>query len=84
MRERRPRIAADDVPRALGRDGWSERKSKSGHRVLRHPTKPGRPVVPYHRGRTLTPKTLANILHEAGLTVDQLRDLLSVGAAEVI
>jgi len=62
--------------RALARDGWTRRRTEGGHIFLPHPTKVGRPVIPYHRGRTLTPKTFANILQQAGLTVDQFRDLL--------
>jgi predicted RNA binding protein YcfA (HicA-like mRNA interferase family) len=72
---RLPRITADELLRALARDGWHQvRPGKHLH--LRHPTKPGRVDVPYHSGRTLKPGTLKNIPLQAGLTVDALRDLL--------
>jgi len=32
--------------------------------------------VPAHAGETLKPKTLAAILEQAGVTVDELRDTL--------
>ena len=62
--------------RALARDGWTERRREGGHIVLHHPTKSGRPVVSYHRGKTIKPRTFRSILQQAGLTVDQLRELL--------
>ena len=53
-----------------------ERDQTGSHIILRHPERPGRAVVPFHRGKVVPPKTLTNILREAGLTVDELRDLL--------
>ena len=44
--------------------------------MFSHPTKRGRPNVPVHAGETVDPKTLGRILKEAGLTPDELRDLL--------
>ena len=70
-----PRITADELLRALARDGWQEVRPGK-HRHLRHPSKPGRVDVPYHPGRTIKPGTLKNILIQAGLIVEALRDLL--------
>jgi predicted RNA binding protein YcfA (HicA-like mRNA interferase family) len=75
MTQRLPRITADELIRALGRDGWVEVKPGK-HRHYRHPTKSGRVDVAYHVGRIIPPRTLLSILNQAGLTVDQLRDLL--------
>jgi HicA toxin of bacterial toxin-antitoxin, len=47
-----------------------------GHAQLAHPTKPGLVTVPQHVGEILKPKTLATILEQAGLSVDDLRRLL--------
>jgi predicted RNA binding protein YcfA (HicA-like mRNA interferase family) len=73
---RLPRITAAELLRALRRDGWEELRRRGSHAVLVHPTKPGIVVVPIHAGKTLKPGTLASILEDAGLTVDELRRLL--------
>ena len=72
---RMPRISASEAIRALQRDGWQATSSVGSHMQLIHPTKTGKVTVPMHRG-TLKPGTLASIMKQAGLTVDQFRDLL--------
>ena len=62
--------------RALARDGWFVSRQSGSHAVLRHPSKPGRVVVPQHRGRTLRLGTIGAILEQAGLTAEQFRRLL--------
>lgn len=71
-----PRITSDDLLRALHRVGWDATRQSGSHLILRHPTKPGRVVVPRHAGVTLKPKTLATILEQAGLTAGDLEELL--------
>ena len=43
---------------------------------MKHPTKPGRVTVARHAGIILKPKTLLRALEQAGLAVDDLRELL--------
>ena len=43
---------------------------------LRHATKRGTVVVPLHARRIIKPGTLESILDQAGLSVDELRELL--------
>jgi predicted RNA binding protein YcfA (HicA-like mRNA interferase family) len=62
--------------RALRRDGWAIERQSGSHAQLRHPTKPGQVTVARHAGVILSPKTLAAILEQAGLTMDELRRLL--------
>ncbi len=62
--------------RALQRDGWQERRTTGSHVQLRHPTKPGRVTGARHARIILNPKTVATILEQAGLTADDLRELL--------
>jgi predicted RNA binding protein YcfA (HicA-like mRNA interferase family) len=76
MPGRVPRVTADEVLRALSRDGWSVTRQSGAHAILRHPTKPGRVVVPIHRGRTLKIGTMSSILTQAGLTPDEFGRLL--------
>lgn len=76
MSPRLPRITAVELLRALKRDGWREYHKEGSHIQLKHPTKPGRVTVPYHRGDILNPKTLSSALEQANLTVEELRKLL--------
>jgi len=73
---RLPRLTAREVLRALRRDGWHETAQVGSHLALRHDTRPGKVTVPVHAGDILAPKTLQSILNQAGLTVDDLRNLL--------
>jgi len=67
------RVSGDDVARALERAGFAFRSQRGSHRKLRHAD--GRTViVPMHR--ELARGTLRSILRQAGLSVDQLRELL--------
>ena len=60
--------------KALERAGFEFRRQKGSHMILRRASPYGRVVVPDHR--TIRPGTLGQILHEAGITVKQLNDLL--------
>ena len=76
MSPRLPRITPAELLRALRRDGWEAKRQASSHVQLRHPTKPGRVTVAVHSNRVIDPKTLAFALRQAGLTIEQLRELL--------
>lgn len=73
---RPPRVSARELVRALEKQGFVLSRSKGSHRIYRHPDTGKRVTVPYHEGRTAPPGTLANILREAGIDRDELRDLL--------
>jgi predicted RNA binding protein YcfA (HicA-like mRNA interferase family) len=76
MSPRQPRITAAQLLRALRRDGWEIERQRGGHAQLAHTRKPGLITVPRHPGEILKSKTLAAILEQAGLSVDDLRRLL--------
>ncbi|MCH7808827.1 MAG: type II toxin-antitoxin system HicA family toxin [Planctomycetes bacterium] len=59
---------------ALQRVGFVLRRRRGSHMILRRDQPLARVVVPDHK--RVRPGTLRKILHEAGLTVDQLLDLL--------
>ena len=59
---------------ALERAGFVFRRQRGSHMVLRRDEPYARVVVPDHR--QLRPGTLRKVLHEAGLTVDDLVALL--------
>ncbi|MBQ9365711.1 MAG: type II toxin-antitoxin system HicA family toxin [Schwartzia sp.] len=55
-----------DLLKKLQADGWKVVSVTGSHHILKHPTKPGRPVVPMHN-KELKPGTLDTILKQAGL-----------------
>lgn len=71
-----PRVTAADLIRALRRDGWTLDRQRGSHAQLAHATKLGLVTVPVHAGEIIGPKVLRSILNQAGLTADELRDLL--------
>ena len=72
-----PQVSAERLLRALGRAGFLEVHSKGSHVMLVHRDDPVRvAVVPVHKGRDVRPGTLRAILKGAGLSVEELRELL--------
>ena len=63
--------AGSTATRRLGADPSHWRQVQLGH-----PTKSGRVTVAMHAARVINPKTLLSALRQAGLTIDQLRELL--------
>ena len=56
-----------EVLRQLYSDGWYELQGKAtSHIQLKHPKKPGKVTVAYHRG-DIPPYTLKSIWKQAGL-----------------
>lgn len=76
MSQRLPRITAAELYRAFLRAGWVEHRQVGSHVQLKHPTLPGRVTIARHAGVILKPKTLLKALEQAGMTVDELRELL--------
>ena len=71
------RVTARQLLRALKKLGWYEQRQTGSHLVLRHDGLPSaRVVIPMHAREIILPKTLASILEQAGVTADELRDLL--------
>jgi predicted RNA binding protein YcfA (HicA-like mRNA interferase family) len=67
-------LSGADLRRALERIGFVFQRQKGSHMVLHRETPHSRVVVPNHR--RVRQGTLRQILHEAGLSVEQLNDLL--------
>lgn len=67
-------LSGRQVRAALERAGFVFRRQRGSHMILRRDEPRARVVVPDHK--TLRPGTLRKILHEAGLTVDELLELL--------
>lgn len=70
-----PRISGRKAVKALLRIGYEKDRQTGSHIVLRHIDPPHRRlVVPDHR--EIAKGTLRAIVREAGLTVDQFKELL--------
>jgi predicted RNA binding protein YcfA (HicA-like mRNA interferase family) len=73
---RLPALTARKLLGALQRAGYSIHHSTGSHYYLKHPKRPEvRITVPYHRG-DLKRQTVQSILRQAGMTADQLVELL--------
>ncbi len=71
-----PRITGDEVVRALKRAGFVVDRQRGSHVVLIHPQTRKRVVVPVHAGKIVKPGTLSGILDDAGLSSEDLAQLL--------
>lgn len=57
-----------DVIKLIEKDGWRLVVTEGSHRQYKHPTKAGRVTVAGHLRDDVHPKTLKNILAQAGLS----------------
>ncbi len=71
-----PRVTGRELVRALIKLGWVVVTQKGSHAQLRHPSRGGRVTVPQHAGETIGPGLLRSILSQAGVTADELREVL--------
>ncbi len=72
-----PAVSARQVLAALRRAGFVVDRIVGSHHVLIHPDDTRRTVtVPFYGARSLKGGTLRNIIRQAGLSVDEFRDLL--------
>jgi predicted RNA binding protein YcfA (HicA-like mRNA interferase family) len=67
-------LSGGDLRKALERIGFVFQRQKGSHMILRRENPASRIVVPDHK--RVRPGTLRQILHEAGITVEQLKELL--------
>lgn len=75
MSERLPAVKPKELVRALGRKGWQLDRIRGSHHILVHPEQRWALTVPVHN-RELKTGTLASILRVAGISREELRDLL--------
>ena len=66
-----PSVSGVRVVRALERLGFRVARVSGSHHVMRHPDGRGT-TVPVHGNRDVAKGTLRGILHDVGLTIDQL------------
>lgn len=73
---RLPRVTGKEVVSALKRAGFVVIRIQGSHH-LRKPGSKSLVTVPVHSGEILKPKLLKNILEQAGLNVDEFKNLLA-------
>jgi predicted RNA binding protein YcfA (HicA-like mRNA interferase family) len=77
MAVRLPACSGGKIIRALEAAGFSLHRIKGSHHVMRHPGPPVKTVtVPVHRAKALKRATLAAIIKQSGLTVEEFTALL--------
>jgi predicted RNA binding protein YcfA (HicA-like mRNA interferase family) len=69
-------VSGKAVIQALERDGFMVIRQRGSHIYLRKPAATTLVTVPIHGNRDLPAGTLRSILRQAGLSIDQLVDLL--------
>lgn len=70
-----PRVTAREIIAVLEKAGFSLARQSGSHMIYKNASGK-RVTVPFHASRTLHPKLLKSILRDAGLTVEQLQDLI--------
>jgi mRNA interferase HicA len=70
-----PRLTPQKIIKILESQGFVLDRTKGSHRIYFHPESKRRAVVPVHR-KDLPIGTLIEILKQAGIERDKLRDLL--------
>lgn len=73
---RAPRVRGADLVRALERLGFVVDRQRGSHVHLRHRTSGARATVPIHAGREISPGLLHGVLKDAGVSLDELREVL--------
>lgn len=48
-------------------DGWILYSQKGSYRQYKHPIKPGKVTIPFHKGKELNPVTEKSIRKQAGI-----------------
>jgi predicted RNA binding protein YcfA (HicA-like mRNA interferase family) len=75
LRQKLPRVTADEVIKALEKVGFGISRQSGSHKIYKNAQR-RRVTIPYHKGKTLHPKVLRNILNDAELSVDEFLKVL--------
>jgi predicted RNA binding protein YcfA (HicA-like mRNA interferase family) len=70
-----PAIKPGRLIRVIEAKGWQHRRTRGSHHYFTHPQRRDAVVVPVHN-RDLKPGLLLSILKTAGISRDELRELL--------
>jgi predicted RNA binding protein YcfA (HicA-like mRNA interferase family) len=70
-----PAVKPQQLIRALEAKGWEHRRTRGSHHYLIHPERRDAIAIPVHN-RDVKPGLLLHILKTAGISRDELQDLL--------
>ncbi|MBQ6384752.1 MAG: type II toxin-antitoxin system HicA family toxin [Lachnospiraceae bacterium] len=59
-------MTAKEIEKLIKENGWYFKKQVGSHKQYKHPTKPGKVTIPFHKG-DLDIRTANSILKQAGL-----------------
>ena len=59
-------MTAKEIEKLIKENGWYLKKQVGSHKQYKHPTKPGKVTIPFHKG-DLDIRTANSILKQAGL-----------------
>lgn len=76
MTDKAPQVTAQELIRALERDGFRKVRQSGSHQIFRNASGM-RVTVPYHAGKTLHLKLFKSILRDAGWTIEMFNRLRS-------
>jgi predicted RNA binding protein YcfA (HicA-like mRNA interferase family) len=76
MSDRLPVISGEEAIAAFARAGYAVVRQRGSHVRLRDPSQPTRPPLSIPQHDELRPGLLRRLLRDAGLTVEEFRDLL--------
>lgn len=76
MSPRLPVVKPRDVIRVAEKLGFVLDRQRGSHAVYYRARDGARIVVPVHQGRDIKPKTLAGIIKDMGITVEEFAELL--------
>jgi len=71
-----PVLTPEEIARILTKRGFILDRTRGSHRIYYHPETKRRVVVPFHK-KDLPKGTVKEILKQAGITREELKDLLS-------
>ena len=60
-------LKPSEMERIIMDDGWILYSQTGSHRQYRHPTKPGKVTIPFHKGKEINPITEKSIRKQAGI-----------------
>ncbi|MGB9846765.1 MAG: type II toxin-antitoxin system HicA family toxin [Desulfotomaculales bacterium] len=73
---RLPRVTGKEVVNALKKAGFVVIRIQGSHHHLRKPGTKSLVTVPVHPGEIIKPKLLKNVLEQAGITPEELKELI--------
>lgn len=60
-------LKPNEMERIIMEDGWTLYAQKGSHRQYKHPFKPGKVTIPFHKGKDINPITEKSIRKQAGI-----------------